>query len=385
MSFGTRDAKESRAIKAMLQRFVRARRWPILDAILDEVVTVIEVYDADTAGTLHELTARIAAHRTSDADVDLSALVGAWAKAGANAKYIRQVRRLMPEGKRFPRSAFTKGAVRTFLDELTQVPRKRATSSEAPPPALAADSTRNRYRAALSAFAAWLIERDVLEANPVRSVAASPEPPPRVVYLERAEALTLINALPPGQHRFVSALMFATGLELGAVLAMRRRFVDLEQRTFHAFPWLARATGKTKYRSRIVAATDDELWPIIQAHVRTIPPHAPLVTFAQSVLLRMVQSRVKLLGLAPEYTLHDWRHTYAVQWLKGGGDHQVLKHQLGHAPRSTLIYTTYGTWLVKPSDIRAGAPKIATPQREGPVENATLLTTTPRNDSNDDA
>jgi hypothetical protein len=31
--------------------------------------------------------------------------------------------------------------------------------------------------------------------------------------------------------------------------------------------------------------------------------------------------------------------------LKRGCDHQWLKNQLGHAPQSTLIYTTYGVYI----------------------------------------
>jgi len=31
--------------------------------------------------------------------------------------------------------------------------------------------------------------------------------------------------------------------------------------------------------------------------------------------------------------------------LQRGCDHQWLKNQLGHAPQSTLIYTTYGLYI----------------------------------------
>jgi hypothetical protein len=39
------------------------------------------------------------------------------------------------------------------------------------------------------------------------------------------------------------------------------------------------------------------------------------------------------------------RHSYAVMQLKRGCDHQWLKNQLGHAPQSTLICTTYGVYI----------------------------------------
>jgi hypothetical protein len=36
---------------------------------------------------------------------------------------------------------------------------------------------------------------------------------------------------------------------------------------------------------------------------------------------------------------------FAVMHLQRGCDHQWLKNQLGHAPQSTLIYTTYGVYI----------------------------------------
>jgi integrase len=50
----------------------------------------------------------------------------------------------------------------------------------------------------------------------------------------------------------------------------------------------------------------------------------------------------KTLGLPADYHLHDWRHTYVVQALQRGDDHARIRNQLGHSPRSVLLYTTYG-------------------------------------------
>jgi integrase len=151
---------------------------------------------------------------------------------------------------------------------------------------------------------------------------------------------------------------------------MRGRDVDLDERTLYAFPGLADATGKTRYRSRAGVATEDWAWKYIEPYVRDVPPNARVFTVAEEVARRTHQRISKAIGL-PRTNLHHWRHSFAVAWLKRGGDHQVLKHQLGHAPRSTLIYTTYGTWMVSPAEIRERARAMTVPKRKNATKSAT--------------
>lgn len=337
-----------------VERFVKslksARRWDVLTAIVEGRGTLPDAYDN---------RAKIDAWIDKLGDMDLSPLVAEWEAAGANAKYVSQVRRLIPEKKPFPRGRFTKAEIRKFLDTLTDArsaAMKPKAGTPAPKPRASSSSTKNRYRAALSSFAGWLCERDIIAANPVRDVRGKPGSHKSVVYLEPQQALALVRALPPGQQQAAEALMAATALEWGALAEMRRRDVDLEERTFHAFPGLANAEGKTRYRSRIVMVTEDDYWPIIEAYIRPLPPNAPLFTLREDTALRVHCRIAKAIGL-PRTKLHHWRHTYAVAWLKRGGDHQILKNQLGHSPRSTLIYTTYGTWIVTTADYKKRAGK----------------------------
>ena len=326
-----------------VERFVKsmksARRWDVLEAIVAGRGSLPDAYD-------HR--ARIDAWVGRLGDLDLSPLVAEWESAGANAKYVKQVRRFIPGKKPFARTRFSKAEIRKFLDTLTDA------RSNPDAPRVASPSTKNRYRAALSSFAGWLCERDVLEVNPVRSVKGKTATRKPVVYLETSQALALVKALPPGQQQAAEALMAATGLEWGALAELRRRDVDLEERTVHAFPGLADAPGKTRYRSRIVVVTEDAFWSIIEAHIAPLPPNARVFTLREDIALRVHVRTSKAIGL-PRTKLHHWRHTYAVAWLKRGGDHQILKNQLGHSPRSTLIYTTYGPWIVTTADYKKRA------------------------------
>jgi hypothetical protein len=88
--------------------------------------------------------------------------------------------RFMPDGKRFPRSAFTRTRVREFLTQL----------------AVKSGATRNRYRNTLHVFARWLVDEHdgVPELNPVSSVRRAEERA-RTTYYSEAEAELVIGAV----------------------------------------------------------------------------------------------------------------------------------------------------------------------------------------------
>ena len=84
---------------------------------------------------------------------------------------------------------------------------------------------------------------------------------------------------------------------------------------------------------------------ILAAHVKPFSSNAPLfLGLREDAALAAHHAAAKALG-HPHTTLHQHRHSYAVMQLKAGRDHQWLKNQLGHAPQSTLLYTTYGLYI----------------------------------------
>lgn len=334
-STGTTDQGTALDVEAMVKRFQKRRRWAPLNAVVAKQTTLAKVYDADVAGTLDELLAALSVP-------DLSPLVTEWASAGAVPKYVVQVRRIIPDAEKYPATNFTRKNISAFLAGLK---RQSRTGRETTEPA--SDRTKNRYRSALSVFARWLIEREVIETNPVRDVAAKADPGPRETHLEPQQARALIEALPAGQQRALEAMLCGTGAELGALLNARRRDFDLTERTLHCFPGYAGRKGKTRYRSRVVEVTEDWCWPHIEPYVSALPANARLFTLSENVAHKAHDRTVKAIGLPP-VTLHDWRHTYAVESLRRGDDHAQIRRQLGHAPQSTLLYTSYGVYSDKP-------------------------------------
>jgi integrase len=189
-----------------------------LEAVIERRITLSALFDAYEADEVEKLLNQLN-------DPDLSILIDEWP---TEETYRSQVRRMIPKGQRYPASGFTRKSISEFLAALVS-----HRQSEKAPVREMSGSTKNRYRAALSVFARWLLEREVIQFNPVRYVRAAKPNPPRMIWLTREQAKDLVAALPP-EHAAMEALMAATGMELQAVKRLRRRDVSLDLRTVAA-------------------------------------------------------------------------------------------------------------------------------------------------------
>jgi integrase len=315
-STGARDEETALEVEQFAALLKARRRWDILDAILAKKITLADAYDADVRGDLDGVLKTVN-------DVDLSPLVDEWAKT-VNAKYVKQVRRLIPEGCRIPRSTFTKGVVSAFLAGLD-----------------ASGPTKNRYRAALSVFAGWLVERDILEHNPVRDVRGYKEHDPRDQWMTWSDAQKVAERAPE-PYRTIILLMAGTGLEWGVVERLRASDVDLKEGTIHA------RGSKTRWRNRIVRA-EPFVWVALRRHLDG--------RIGPALVFDNVDERVSLFALRDAceaakigaHRLHDLRHTYAVNALKAGYKPQVVAHQLGHKD-ATMVLKVYGRYIPDQND-----------------------------------
>jgi integrase len=321
---GTGDRRTAKQIGSMVSTLVARRDWTILDAVCSGALTLGKVWDA------FRLDAQLVAFRSALQDVDLEPLIPDWhdylqARGIASAsRYVRQVREFIPAGAPFPRSRFTR---RTISEHLAARP--------------VTGSTRNRERAALSVFARFLVEREILEHNPVRDVQSSKPNRPRMRYLDRVQAKALVAALPQ-PYAALEALMASTGAEWQACIRLTRRDIDLQARTVHLHG------GKNPWRDRMVRIVADWALPYITEHVRMLAPSAPVFTVDQHAALDAHHAACKALQI-DHCTLHDWRHTFAVQALRDGLSPTVVASQLGHA-NAYLTFTTYGRFVVTDTD-----------------------------------
>lgn len=334
-SLGTRNKREAGLIEAWGQQLRERRDWRTLAAIIGGTIGAADAYHAAQDGTLAERLDAIERAASAEAEPDLDALVGEWAASARSPKYVTQVRTLITPGHRFPLSRFTRATISRHLAGLA-----------------VSDPTRNRYRVAFSQFARWLVEREHLAANPVREVRGFGERDPRMVHYTREEAQAVVRRLPFPQN-VLEALMAGAGLEWGAVIGLRRRDVDLETRSV-----VARGT-KTRWRNRTVRVTESWAWQIVERYVRMLTPDAPLFapTLTERGALKVHKAACAAAGVAVS-TLHDWRHTYAVQALKDGLPAATIKRQLGHSPHSTMLERVYGAHI--PTTEADYTPRLAT-------------------------
>jgi integrase len=316
-TLGTSDPEQIPELKAFVRWLRTKRKWDALDLIIARKLSISDAYDAHEAGQLAEL---VRERKLAAEDVDLSPLVTEWAER-ANAKYVKQVRTLITDDKPFPASRFSRKEVSRFLAGLP-----------------VADPTRNRYRAALSVFARWLVEREVLDFNPVRDVRGFKEHDPRDKWLTTGQAQAVVNASPHA-YRTLFALCYGAGVEIGAALKLTFSDVEYGAQAIHI------RGSKTRWRNRFVRV-EPWAWAHMWAKGLLGGPLFPGITYDMAYDAH--KAALKALGLSG-YTLHDARHSFAVNALRRGVRPEVVAYQLGHRDAS-MVHRVYGRYIPKGED-----------------------------------
>lgn len=327
--------------------WLRGRREAyLLEAIASGKTSAGTAYTAYTGNRLDQFITEL---RDGITDVDLEPYVKRWQKElerrkrpnpDTRAKYLRQVRTLVEEGTPLRRSAFTKQRIRDWLSSL-----------EVGQP--------NRYRAALSSFAEYLVFEDVLPANPVLQVPAARESEPRARYLTAAQAKKLVDAFPHDGEatardrriRALHAAMLATGMEYGAAQVIDPATVT--ETSVYA--------GGTKRAHRKRTCEIPPRWRWAWRIARDeILQHAdgtePFGDISVHQSHRALKAALTVAKLDPEYTQHDHRHTWAVQALRDGLPLHVVAHQLGHRD-ATMTLRVYGRFIPSGADYRSRHPR----------------------------
>lgn len=334
VSLGTDDKSLARTIEAMLDQLRGRREWEVLDQAASGRLTVGEVYDHWRTGEegLDHL-------KTTLADLDLNQLIDGWKewakrRAGSETveKYTRQLRRLIPDGRPFKRSEFTR---RTISAALTSLP--------------CSGSTARRHHAAWSSFANYLVEIEVLPVNPLRGIRAPSPNPPKELYLPLSDCIRLVDAQPM-PYRALAALREGAGVEISAALRVKLSDLDHENRTVHIHG------TKNQWRDRIVLV-EEWAWPILLTAGKGKVGNADLFTEESGEPATYARARaehkaaLKALGLNAHYTMHDARHSFAVRWMKAGLDPQLIANNLGHRDAS-MVLRIYGKYRPKAADYR---------------------------------
>lgn len=336
-STGTPDADTAADYGAMVQALARKARWWALQAIADDRIKLKTLYAHYVADTLDALKEALE-------DVDLATHFPGWVKwqhahnrtdSREPEENLRRVRTLLGLGAadRFPRSALTKGRVAQAVAALD-----------------VATATRRHYFYALSSFVRYLLEIDVLEANPIAGVRRPKKGPRRRRWEPLPVCRTIVDAHAE-PYRTLSALIHATGAELSAALAMRLADLDLDLAECHV-PGTKHVAGRVNKRDRYHVQIERWALSDLRRHIKARGLMGTVPLFAgmnRDTAHRQHVDACTAVGVQ-DYTIHDARHSWAVRHIQAGASWEAVADQLGNTPWEAK--NTYGDWVRGPEEKR---------------------------------
>jgi integrase len=205
----------------------------------------------------------------------------------------------------------------------------------------------------LSVFFTDMVERGEARSNPcdknhmardTRRRIRSIHDPKTVPFLERLEDIRAVFLDLPEPVNIAFAVGALAGLRTGEIQALPWTHVDLGRRRIHVqltVPNKDNPTGRLKDDdSRIVLIQGDLLallveWKLRSSGPRVIPSLRPKRRYLDiHTIGKAIRASLERKGLMPIPWDKPWyqatRHTFASQWMLGGGDIAKLTQQMGH-------------------------------------------------------
>lgn len=365
LSTGTDDLRTANRVAAMLDSLQENRlNWDLLELLLDREVSLLELYNAYSVGALssvrEERQRKLDAEKT---DPDVEPWVGKWYKEHLTARvvggeigqrsadeYLRQLRAFVPDAEYFPASKFGEDFIKERLSTLVD-PNRGTTLSP---------STRRRYLAALQLFYRYARKRVPLTVNPFEERDWFPaNGSPRSTYWDYDTAVDVLERM-TGEPRLFMELVFGSGIELGAALAMK---VGDVTRTGEDHVVRARGSKNEHREDRLVFVTD-RAYKQLMLHIRNRLPAAPLwetlnpanrgreireAFYEAQVAAGVIEAPPvnkktgkKLWAAVNPHRIHDARHSYCyIRMLGLDGERRFstkeCSQQLGHADEQMVM------------------------------------------------
>src|SRR5581483_5758831 len=224
-----------------------------------------------------------------------------------------------------------------------------------------AASTRRNYLVAWRLFYKYLRRQVPNLPNPFEYAEewAPDAPSPRSTYWEHSTVRQVLDRM-SGEARIAMTLIFGSGMELGAALAMTGADVGRVDAATRRCMVIAHGTKNSSRTDRTIFV-DAWATPVVQEHARLLLPSAPLwrsltgdslrdafyaAQVASGLVLeppRSATTAAKLWGeVRGLHTIHDARHTFCVNRLLGldGESRESIKYcsmQLGHADEQMVM------------------------------------------------
>ena len=211
----------------------------------------------------------------------------------------------------------------------------------------ACQSTVNHYYRVLNTFFGWLAKEGFITNNPVAHLK-KPKVEHKVVQaLSPAEIVRLLDACSGKsvldvRNKAILCVLLDTGLRVSELANLKLEDVDTKTGAI-----LVRHGKGSKQRIvRIGSKAQKALWRYVTIYRRSDTDALflkrsgePLDAVGFKILIRRLSNKASVKIYA-----HKLRHTFAISYLRNGGDVFILQHLLGHA---TLQMTQY--YLQRPT------------------------------------
>ena len=194
--------------------------------------------------------------------------------------------------------------------------------------------TLSNYHADLSALWQWAIQQGFCCENPVRQIKAPMIEKRTIIPLTKTEILALLKSVDQSQYsqrnRAIVFLLLDTGMRASELCILKVH--DLNWVTSHV-----KVIGKGKKERLIPFST--ETAKVINEYLSTrknLSPSSPIFALKSGKPLDRYELRKTLAELGEKAGVsrvypHRFRHTFAIQFLRNGGNIYTLQEILGHS------------------------------------------------------
>lgn len=202
----------------------------------------------------------------------------------------------------------------------------------------AKNATINREMAALSSIFRVLIEHQIVDINPCRSIKKLPEKDSeREVYVSHEDFKKIVNLLPDDYHDFLW-ILYLSGLRRGELYELQWKNVDLRSRIIHFH------ATETKEYSRKRVPIHKDLLPIFEnvGKVRTLGDDRIWKMNYHSLSYHWAHAVKELGWTDPRPRINDLRHTFKTNCRRSKIDEELRESFMGHAGRKKNVSHRYG-------------------------------------------
>jgi len=202
----------------------------------------------------------------------------------------------------------------------------------------------NHLRAYLSKMFNWLLEREVVEVNPVVGVAKRHKSQPRDRILNEAEIKALWKATGEMGGAFGNCVRFllTTGVRRGEASLLRWEELEGDFALLSA----SRMKGGRDFKVALSSEAQSivENMPRLGEYVFTTDGRSPISGWSKTKRQLDEMMEKELEGPVPDWRLHDLRRTVASGLAMLGFRAEVIKRVLGHAANANDVTEVHYNW-----------------------------------------